>query len=48
VKVEKKPDWATVKKSIVQISEGVYAMADTGEIVDGIVQKEVPGKFEVK
>ena len=48
VKVEKKPDWATVKKSIVQISEGVYAMSDTGEIVDGILPKGVPGKFEVK
>ena len=48
VKVEKKPDWATVKKSIVQIGEGVYAMSDTGEIVDGILPKEVPGKFEVK
>lgn len=48
VKVEKKPDWATVKKSIVQIGEGVYAMSDTGEIVDGILPKEVAGKFEVK
>ena len=48
VKVEKKPDWATVKKNIVQLEEGVYAMSDTGEIVDGILPKEVPGKFEVK
>ncbi len=48
VKVEKKPDWATVKKNIVQIGEGVYAMSDTGEIVDGILPKEVAGKFEVK
>ena len=48
VKVEKKPDWAAVKKSIVQIGEGVYAMSDTGEIVDGILPKEVAGKFEVK
>lgn len=48
VKVEKKPDWATVKKSIVQIGEGVYAMSDTGEIIDGILPKEVPGEFEVK
>lgn len=48
VKVEKKPDWATVKKNIVQLGEDVYAMSDTGEIVDGILPKEVPGKFEVK
>lgn len=48
VKVEKKPDWATVKKNIVHLGEGVYAMSDTGEIVDGILPKEVPGKFEVK
>lgn len=48
VKVEKKPDWSTVKKNIVQIGEGVYAMSDTGEIVDGILPKEVAGKFEVK
>lgn len=48
VKVEKKPDWAEVKKNIVHLGEGVYAMSDTGEIVDGILPKEVPGKFEVK
>lgn len=48
VKVEKKPDWVAVKKNIVQIGEGVYAMGDTGEIIDGILPKEVPGKFEVK
>lgn len=48
VKVEKKPDWAAVKKHITQIGDGVYAMDDTGEILEGIVPKEVPGKFEVK
>lgn len=48
VKVEKKPAWADVKANTIQIGEGIFAMADTGEIVDGIVQKEVPGKFEVK
>lgn len=48
VKVERKPDWAGVKKNIIQIGEGVYAMSDTGELVDGIIPKEVPGKFEVK
>ena len=48
VKVEKKPDWATVKKHITQIDDGVYALDDTGEILEGIVPKEVPGKFEVK
>ena len=48
VKVEKKPDWAAVKKHITQIGDGVYALDDTGEILEGIVPKEVPGKFEVK
>lgn len=48
VKVERKPDWAGIKKHIVQIGEGVFAMEDTGEIVEGILPKEVPGKFEVK
>ena len=48
VKVEKKPDWAAVKKNVIMLNDGVYAMSDTGEIVDGIVPKEVPGKFEVK
>lgn len=48
VKVEKKPDWATVKKKVVVLNGGVYAMGDTGEIIDGILPKEVPGKFEVK
>lgn len=48
VKVEKKPDWAAVKKHVTQIGEGVYALDDTGEILEGIVPKEVPGKFEVK
>lgn len=48
VKVEKKPDWAAVKKHITQIGDGVYALDDTGEILEGIVLKEVPGKFEVK
>jgi hypothetical protein len=48
VKVEKKPDWAAVKKNVIMLNDGVYAMSDTGEIVDGIVPKEVPAKFEVK
>lgn len=48
LKIEKKPAWADVKANTIQIGEGIFAMADTGEIVDGIVQKEVPGKFEVK
>ena len=48
VKVERKPDWAGIKKHIVQIGEGVFAMEDTGEIVDGVTVKEIPGKFEVK
>lgn len=48
VKVEKKPDWAEVKKKVIVLNGGVYAMCDTGEIIDGIVSKEIPGKFEVK
>ena len=36
------------RKSIIQIGEGVYAMKDTGEIVEGVVAAETPGKFEVK
>lgn len=48
VKVTKAPDWASVKKNIIQIGEGVYAMKDTGEIVEGVVAAETPGKFEVK
>ena len=48
VKVEKKPDWAEVKKKVVMLNDNVYAMSDTGEIVDGILPKEVAGKFEVK
>lgn len=48
VKVEKKPDWAEVKKKVVVLDDGVYAMSDTGEIIDGILPKEVAGKFEVK
>ena len=48
VKVEKKPDWAEVKKKVVVLDDGVYAMSDTGEIVDGILPKKVAGKFEVK
>ena len=45
---DSKADWAAVKKHITQIGDGVYAMDDTGEILEGIVPKEVPGKFEVK
>ena len=48
VKVTREPDWAGIKKHIIQLGEGVFAMQDTGEVVDGIVPKEVPGKFEVK
>lgn len=48
IKVERKPAWADVKANTIQIGEGIFAMADTGEIIDGIVPKEVPGKFEVK
>lgn len=48
VKVNEEPDWAAIKKNLQQIGENVYALKDTGEIVDGVVPKEVPGKFEVK
>ena len=48
VKVEKKPDWAEVKKKVVMLNDNVYAMSDTGEIIDGILTKKVAGKFEVK
>lgn len=48
VKVKKEADWAAVKKHITQIGDGVYALDDTGELVDGITVKETPGKFEVK
>lgn len=48
VKVKEEPDWAAIKKNLQQIGENVYALMDTGEIVDCVVPKEVPGKFEVK
>lgn len=48
VKVTEAPDWAAVKKLVNQLGEGVYVLSDTGEILDGIVPKEIPGKFEVK
>lgn len=48
VKVTEAPDWAAMKKLVNQLGEGVYVLSDTGEILEGIVPKEVPGKFEVK
>lgn len=48
VKVDKKPDWAAVKKLVRKVGEGCFTLADSGEIVDGVIEKEVPGKFEVK
>jgi hypothetical protein len=48
VTVEKKANWKEIKKHVTQIAEGVYALDDTGEILDGILPKEIPGKFEVK
>lgn len=48
VKVDKKPDWAAVKKLVKEANDGYFVLGDTGEIVEGIVKKEIPEKFEVK
>lgn len=48
LKIDKKPDWAKVKKMVKKVGEGCYTLEDSGEIIDGIVEKEIPGKFEVR
>lgn len=48
VRVKEEPDWGKLKKHISQIGEEVFTLVDTGEIIDGVTVKEIPGKFEVK
>lgn len=48
VKVDRRADWAKVKSLVKEVADGCYVLEDTGEIVDGIIKKEIPGKFEVR
>lgn len=48
LRVKEEVDWAKVKKLVKKVGDGCFTLADSGEIVDGIVEKELPGKFEVK
>lgn len=48
LKVDKRPDWAAVKKLVKKVGDGCFILADSGEVVNGITEKETPGKLEVK
>lgn len=48
VRVKKEAAWSDVKKAVSETEDGVFVLADSGEVVEGIEKKVIPGEFMVR